>query len=168
MIRQAAESELPAIMSMIGLVVRQMRDEGSDQRSEQYPAAADFLSDIRQGSLFVETAEGEPGELRALACLNREEPEENAPVRWSRPGPATVIHRLAVHPGHRKQGIAKALFLFAEDLARGSGTDYIRSDTYSLNAPMNALFVKLGYRQTGGIRFPGRREEFFCYDKRLG
>jgi Sortase and related acyltransferases len=164
MIRHAAEADLPAIMEIIAAVVLQMREEGSDQWDEGYPARANFRADIEHGCLYVD-AEGE--ELRAVACFNRDEPAEYAPIQWSREEAAIVIHRLAVHPTHRNRGIAKELFRFAEELARRDGTSYIRSDTYSLNTRMNALFAKMGYRRTGVIRFLGRRSDFYCYDKVL-
>lgn len=164
MMRHASEADLPAIMEIIAAVVRQMREEGSDQWDDGYPARADFLADIGRGSLYVD-AEGE--ELRAVACFNRDEPAEYGPVHWSREGAATVIHRLAVRPDCRNRGIAQGAFRFAEGLARENGTRYIRSDTYSLNDRMNALFAKMGYRRTGVISFHGRRSDFYCYDKVL-
>ena len=168
MIRQANETDLLGIMSIIGLVVPQMLNEGNDQWNEQYPTQADFLADIEHGELFVDVAEQEPLTVRAVACFNQEEPAEYKQVQWSRPGTATVIHRLAVHPDFRNQGIARSLFVLAEDIARKTGTAYIRSDTYSRNPRMNSLFMRMEYRQTGVIRFLGRRDEFNCYDKVLG
>jgi GNAT superfamily N-acetyltransferase len=167
-IRIATESDLPGIMAMVGLAVAQMLAEGSDQWSESYPSRADFSADIGRGELFVEAVDEGPIDVRAVACLNREEPEEYGSVRWSREGRATVVHRLAVHPDCRGRGFAKGLFLFAEDLARRNGTEYIRSDTYSLNARMNALFSRMGYARTGVIAFPRHRAEFYCYDKVIG
>lgn len=168
MIRIATESDLPGIMAMVGLVVAQMRAEGSDQWSESYPSCADFSADLGRGELFVEAVDEGPIEVRAVACLNRKEPMEYGSVHWSREGRATVLHRLAVHPDCRGRGFAKGLFLFAEDLARRNGTGYLRSDTYSLNERMNALFARMGYARTGVIAFAGHRAEFYCYDKAIG
>lgn len=167
MIRLARPSDIEGIASMIAAAVELMRAEGSDQWDDSYPARADFLGDIGSGQLYVDEAEdGEPA-VRAVACLNREQPAEYGTVRWSREGEALVIHRLAVHPACRGQGLAKALFALAEREARSRGIPCIRSDTYSLNGKMNALFAAMGYRRTGEIRFHGRRAPFYCYDKVL-
>ena len=56
---------------------------------------------------------------------------------------------------------------FAEQKAAEMGADYLKSDTYSTNKQMNALFRKMGYKYVGDTRFPGRELQFYCYEKIL-
>ncbi len=167
MIRAAAERDLDGIMDIVGRVVAEMRAEDIDQWSEEYPARADFRADIADGALWVDEEEGGAGALRGVVCINREEPPEYRDGAWSRDGASLVIHRLAVHPGCRRRGVGRGLLLLAEELAGAEGVSYLRSDTYSLNGRMNALFARMGYRRAGDIRFPGHRYVFHCYDKEL-
>lgn len=168
MIRIASEADLDGIMAIIGRVVAEMRAEGIDQWSDAYPVRADFLADIADRSLWVDEEEG-TGErrLRGVVCINRDEPPEYRDGAWSRDASSLVIHRLAVHPDCRRQGVGRGLLLLAEDLARQNGLAYLRSDTYSMNVRMASLFALMGYRRAGDIRFPGHRQVFHCYDKDL-
>jgi GNAT superfamily N-acetyltransferase len=167
MIRKATEVDLERIMELIIRVVRDMREEGIDQWNDDYPARSDFLADILAGELYLDESDEEPRGIRGVVCINQVEPEEYRTASWSKPGPAVVIHRLAVNPDYRRRGVAAGLFSLAEDQARRNGSLYIRSDTYSRNAKMNALFVRQGYVRAGDIHFRGRVEVFHCYDKVL-
>jgi GNAT superfamily N-acetyltransferase len=167
MIRKATEADLDRIMELIDRVVRGMRAEGIDQWNDDYPVRSDFRADILAAELYLDESEVEPRGLRGVACINKVEPEEYRTASWSKAGPAIVIHRLAVNPDFRQRGVAAGFFLLAEDLARRNGCFYLRSDTYSRNAKMNALFVRQGYARAGDIHFKGRVEVFHCYDKIL-
>jgi GNAT superfamily N-acetyltransferase len=168
MIRRATAADLDQIMEIISHAVREMQAENVDQWNDGYPALSDFRSDAERGELYVDESDQERGRLRGVVCINRDEPEEYGAADWSRNGPATVVHRLAVDPAFRNQGVARGLLRKAEELAAADGSGYVRSDTYSLNVRMNALFVREGYVRAGTIRFPGRKEVFVCYDKVVG
>ncbi len=164
MIRRAVETDIGEVMRIIEEVIREMRAEGSDQWSEAYPSAADFLADIRRRELFVHETEGR---LAGFLCVNGREHEAYRSLVWSAERRATVLHRMAVDATMRGRGVASGLMRFAEEVAFEEGTGYLRSDTYSLNGPMNALFRKEGYRFVGEVHFPGRPRVFNCYDKIL-
>jgi ribosomal protein S18 acetylase RimI-like enzyme len=79
-----------------------------------------------------------------------------------------VVHRLAVDPACRGKGVATALMLEAEVVARKREITALRVDTNTQNEATQKLFPKLGYRLAGetGLGFrPGLR--FRCYEKRL-
>jgi len=93
---------------------------------------------------------------------------EYAEVGWDTAEPAIVVHRLAVDPACRGQGVAAALMHQAETVARSRGIDVLRVDTNTKNLATQRLFPKLGYVKAGeiGLSFrPGLR--FCCYEKRL-
>ncbi len=93
---------------------------------------------------------------------------EYAEAGWDLREAAIVVHRLAVDPAYRGAGIASALMLQAEQVARERGISVLRVDTNTQNPATQRLFPKLGYTLAGEISLafrPGLR--FFCYEKRL-
>lgn len=166
MIRKAVLEDMDQIMVIIKKVVVIMQDSGNDQWSESYPSYDDFHADIIAGDLFVDS--DSDGTIKAVICLNRDEPEEYGGIPWKYERPALVIHRMAVAPEYHGNGLAKKLITYAEERALELNLDYIRSDTCSRNNGMNALFKKLGYEFPGTLRFPGCKFDFNCYEKYIG
>lgn len=164
MIRKAQMNDLEGIMAIVAGVKEEMRAEGRAQWGDSYPLSGDFAADIAAQTLYIhETA----GRIGGFVCVNAIEPEEYRDVLWSRNEKALVIHRMAVDGHFRKQGIGLQLMKHAEERALLAGIGYLKSDTYSLNPQMNALFKKLNYRFQGEIHFPGREKAFYCYEKVL-
>lgn len=163
-IRAAQTKDLHQIMDIVRQAVAGMRAEGSDQWNEEYPATANFAADIAEGSLFVDA---DMDEIRGVVCLNHDEPPQYLDIPWVRDAKALVIHRMAVGIAHRGTGVVSRLMDHAETRARQLGLNYIRSDTYSLNPRMNAVFEKRGYVLRGHTRFEGRSNDFNCWDKVL-
>ena len=162
MIRLALPSDLESIVASLESIVAAMRAQGNDQWGPAYPTADHFVRDCAEGVLFVDDDEGQ---VRGFEVLNFEEPEQYDALPWNVGRPALVIHRLAVVPKFRRQGVAERLFAFAEGQAAERGFEGLRSDTYSRNPAMNALFSKRGWRTVGTLRFPGREAEFFAWEK---
>ena len=164
MIRNATLSDLDSIAATLGTIVAAMRERGNDQWGPAYPTPDHFAADCREGSLFVDEREGR---IRGFAALNFAEPEQYGPLPWTVGRPALVVHRLAVVPEFRRQGVADGLFAFAEAMASARKLAGLRSDTYSRNPAMNALFAKRGWRMVGTLNFPGREAEFWAWEKTL-
>ena len=165
MIRNAKFEDIEAILEIVRKAVAFMRDDGNDQWNSSYPVQNDFYNDIKSNHLFVD-AENE-GRIKSFVCLNQQEPDEYAGVKWSVNIPALVIHRMAVAPLYHGRGLAKELFNFAERKAVELNLHYIRSDTCSRNISMNTLFRKFGYKKAGKIRLPGYDYDYNCYEKIL-
>ena len=165
MIRQATIADLDDVMTIIQATVAIMNQEGNDQWSEEYPIRADFEQDIVKEELYVYCdKEGVP---RGLVCLNEEQLEAYEPLAWQLETPALVIHRMAVDPTARRQGIATQLMNFAEDMAAQCGLQQVRTDTYHCNERMQALFEKMGYCKVGQCYFIEELGAFYCYEKLL-
>ena len=111
-----------------------------------------------------------PGGLPAnvgCAVFNTQEEPAYAAIPWSVPGPAMVIHKLAVDPAVQRRGVASALFACCEDLARQQGIASLRIDTYSLNDRMQALIRRQGFTPTGAVHFPINPLPYPCFEKVL-
>jgi ribosomal protein S18 acetylase RimI-like enzyme len=164
-VRQATFKDVPAIMAIMRRVVPLMRASGNLQWDDEYPSVAVFERDVDRAQLWV--AEMESGLVGVAAITTDQEPEYTN-VGWDISESAIVVHRVAVDPAFRGQGIAEALMLQAESVARSRGIGVLRVDTNTQNEATQKLFPKLGYTLSGetGLGFRvGLR--FLCYEKRL-
>ena len=164
MIRKAVKKDLAEIMVIIKETVAEMKTYGNTQWDDSYPQEKDFAKDISKGELYVDEREGE---VAGFICVNQIEPAEYEDLNWSSKEKAMVVHRLSVNPKLRRMGIASGIMQFADELARSRGIRYMKTDTYSVNPKMNALFLKCGYKLIGEMSFLGKEKPFNVYEKLL-
>lgn len=162
MIRKAKINDLDKIMEIIKLTVEEMISYNNTQWDENYPQSKDFMEDIKKEDLYVKDVNGE---IYGFICVNYMEPEEYKGLNWSSKEKAMIVHRMAVNPKFRNQGIGIQLMQFAEKLARENNIKYLKTDTYSINIKMNSLFKKCGFQYIGEMTFLGKEKLFYCYDK---
>ena len=162
MIRKATTMDISKIMEIITATISEMKLYNNTQWDETYPQAVNFLKDIEEGSLYVNELDNE---IRGFVCVNYVEPTEYNCISWQSLEKAMVIHRMAVNPNFRNQGVGISLLKFSEELALKNGVSYLKTDTYSINDKMNSLFKKFGFRLAGEMEFLGKEKPFYCYDK---
>ncbi len=162
MIRKATKIDISKIMEIITTTVKEMKLYNNTQWDENYPQAKNFSKDIETGDLYVDELNGE---IRGFVCVNYAEPTEYRCINWHSSEKAMVIHRMAVNPNFRNQGIGISLLKFSEELALKNGILYLKTDTYSINDKMNALFKKFGFQLAGEMEFLGKEKPFYCYEK---
>ncbi len=165
MVRKANAADIGNIMAIIRETLVEMAAYGNNQWDETYPLEKDFLGDIQKGDLYVAEREGA---LVGFVCINQVEPAEYNGLPWGMRETALVVHRMAVNPVYRRNGIGKELMQFADELAVKNNIRYLKTDTYSINTKMNALFVKCGYRLVGEMSFLNKVKPFYCYERVLG
>jgi len=164
-IRLANYTDVPLIMNLIAEVVPAMIASGNYQWDNTYPNAEVFSEDINAGQLWVALVDEN---VAGVAAITTEQYPEYAEVGLDINQAAIVVHRLAVSPGYRGKGIAAALLLQAEEVARERSIPILRIDTNTANQATQKLFPKVGYVYAGeiGLKFrPGLR--FYCYEKQL-
>lgn len=161
---KANSTDIEEIMEIIEATIEGMKAENNTQWDANYPIAEDFEMDIENGTLYVKKVNGE---IAGFICVDRNEPEEYQAIDWTSSKACLVIHRMAVNPVYRRQGIGGELIQFASILANQQGVSYIKTDTYSINIGMNALFKKQGYKYVGKMHAFGREKPFFCYEKQV-
>lgn len=164
MLRKAIVNDVASIMGIMQRIITEMHGYRNFQWDENYPQAKDFIADIGKGDLFVSLKDNR---IAGFICINREEPKEYTGLRWSCAKEALVIHRMGVSTDCRKAGIGAELVGFADLLAKRSGIDYLKTDTYSLNVKAQGLFQKQGYTFVGEMNFLGKEKPFYCYEKSL-
>jgi ribosomal protein S18 acetylase RimI-like enzyme len=169
-VRPAKFEDVEAVMALVRCVVPLMRASGNLQWDDGYPNAGVFERDVERSQLWVaEIVTPIGSEIAGVAAITTDQEPEYARVGWDICEPAIVVHRVAVDPAFRGKGVAFALMMQAEAVARSRGIAVLRVDTNSQNEATQKLFPKLGYAFAGeiGLSFrPGLR--FLCYEKRLG
>lgn len=164
-IRPACAADLADIWALVQRAVRHMNALGNPQWGEDYPTKCHYADDIARGELYL--AHAPSGALLGAACINCDESPEYAAVSWCVPGPAVVVHRMAVDPDAQRQGVGKALFSCAVEIARAKGVASLRVDTYGENNKMQALLLGFGFQPVGEINLHGRPLKFPCFEKTL-
>jgi ribosomal protein S18 acetylase RimI-like enzyme len=165
LVRLAANEDVAAVMRLVRRIVPLMRASGNLQWDDAYPNAEVFGRDVEAKQLWIAEVDGQ---IAGFAAITTDQQAEYALAGLDVTEEAIVVHRLAVDPAYRGKGIAAALMVQAETVARERGIEILRIDTNVDNQATQALFPKLGYRLAGEVGFefrPGLR--FLCYEKRL-
>jgi ribosomal protein S18 acetylase RimI-like enzyme len=165
LIRRCSSADIDQVMALVHRVVPMMRASGNLQWDEEYPNVQVFEKDVRLRQLWVADVEGE---IAGFAAITTDQEPEYADVGWDISEQAIVVHRLAVDPAFQGKGIAAALMVQAETVARERGVKVLRVDTNAQNQVTQRLFPKLGYVLAGEIKLgfrPGL--SFLCYEKRI-
>ncbi len=164
-IRLATPDDVPGLLELLKRVVPLMQQAGNFQWDDTYPNEVVFADDIDKQQLWVAEIDGQ---LAGVSAITTDQEPTYAEVGWDITQTAIVTHRLAVDPAFRGQGVAKALLLQADEVARQRDILVLRIDTNTQNQATQRLFPTLGYLFAGeiGLDFrPGLR--FLCYEKRL-
>lgn len=164
MFRRALGVDLPGVMQIIQSIVAEMKYTPHPQWDEKYPTAKDFEQDIKREELYV-LMEGKV--IKGFVCLNQIEADAYQTLRWSSSESCLVIHRLGVHPDYRNQGVATELLEAVEKIALQRQIKYLKTDTYSVNYKMQAIFTKCNYHKVGELYFEAKPEVFYAYEKQL-
>jgi len=162
--RKAKHEDIMSIVAILDPIVKEMNATGNYQWDHKYPKAKDFEKDIECGTLYVYE---DSGVIGGFICIDSNEPQEYRSARWSQNNEAMIIHRMAVNVSSRGQGIAKKMMYFAEQIALANGIHYLKTDTFSGNENMNALFRRVGFRKVGDINLQGKEGLFSCYEKQV-
>ena len=163
-IRPARAGDLDPVWALARRAVNWMNQQGHPQWGADYPTLDLYKGDIVRGDLWC--AE-EGGAIAGVACITPEKPGEYPAEIWQAPGPALVIHRMAVEPTAQGRGIARALFAQAEKLAHMRKMAALHIDTYTENTRMQAIIRSLGFVQRGSIHLHGRPLPYPCFEKLL-
>lgn len=162
--RKAVIEDTKEIMQIIKETIAEMRTYSNTQWDENYPQEKDFTNDIKRGYLYVAERESK---LVGFICINKVEPAEYNGLNWSLKEDCMVVHRMAVNPNYRRSGIGTELMKFVDELALANNIRYLKTDTYSINTKMNALFKKCGYHLVGEMSFLEKEKPFYCYEKNI-
>jgi ribosomal protein S18 acetylase RimI-like enzyme len=162
-IRLAHRKELEVLNSIVKDATKSMDEQGIPQWDEIYPNREILSKDIERQEMHVIEA---GGRVAGLIVMNEDQSPEYAAVEWMYPGRPLVVHRLTIHPGYQRIGLATRLMDFAEETAAIKRHACIRLDAFTRNPAAFTLYENRGYRKAGVVHF--RKGEFFCYEKAIG
>ena len=149
------------VMRLIKEAIVEMESHNIYQWDEIYPDYQTMLSDIQAETMF---GVFKNGELAGIVILNEEQSPEYSSIKWESSNTNTlVMHRLCVRPKFQRQGIAKQLLNFSEELAVKGNYKSIRLDAFSANHFALDLYSNNGYKKRGMVTF--RKGDFHCYEK---
>ncbi len=164
--RYATTADIEQILAITDSARRFQRQCGFRQWEDGYPAYENIAADIAaQGAYIFEnegtsakaadiTIEGsnivERENIVAYAYLTEGDAEYDRLSRiWHYPGPYGVIHRLAIAPGFRGQGLAAQILAMSEAHLAAQGTRAMRIDTGQDNIVMQRILSRAGYTCRG-------------------
>lgn len=127
-VRLATPADLPAIRAVVGAAYARYLD-----RMDRPPAPmlADYAAEVESGRLWVT---GEP--VTGLIELTEH-------------GDRLHVANIAVHPSAQGAGLGRRLMEFAEEQARQRGLDRLDLYTNEVMTENQAIYARLGYRETG-------------------
>lgn len=164
--RYATTADIEQILTITDSARRFQRQCGFRQWEDGYPAYDDIAADIAaQGAYIFEnegtsakaadiTIEGsnivERENIVAYAYLTGGDAEyDRLSGIWHYPGPYGVIHRLAIAPGFRGQGLAAQILAMSEAHLAAQGIRAMRIDTGQDNIVMQRILSRADYTCRG-------------------
>ncbi len=163
MIRTAKLGEIPRIMSLTRACAKHMTGMGIEQWNDHYPSENAFLNDLSRGELYLMDISEK---IVGCITISTHMDDEYRPVKWLTPnGNNVYIHRLAVHPEHQGQGLARQLMDHAENMAKAENRLSVRLDTFSKNERNQRFYEARGYKKLEPVYFPKQSPHpFYCYE----
>jgi ribosomal protein S18 acetylase RimI-like enzyme len=127
-VRLATLADLPAIRDVVGAAYARYLD-----RMDRPPAPmlADYAAEVESGRLWV-TGEPVTGLIELIEA-----------------GTSLHVGNVAVHPSAQGSGLGRRLLEFAEEQARQRGLDRLDLFTNKVMTENQAIYARLGYRETG-------------------
>ncbi len=116
-----------------------------------HPTAEQIAAYIQSGFLY---SFEESGEILGAVAITPFQGAEYQTIDWQmvcRNHEVSVVHFLAVAPGHQGCGIARKIMRNAIEIAKKNGSQSVRLDALSCNLPAHRLYQSLGF-ETRGIR----------------
>lgn len=137
-VRRLASAELPALVELWRASGLPIKPGGRDRKDRLERELKDYPGD------FIGAFDG-PALVGAVLAT------------WD--GRKGWINRLAVHPSHRRQGIARMLIAAAERELDDRGALIIAALVETDNTPSRELFGRAGYEDYGEIVYVSKRKD---------
>lgn len=168
--RRAVEADMERILQIIAQAQRQMREAGSLQWQNGYPARRDIDADLRRGCGYVLQRPDmeEPQAVIAYGAVifDGEAAYRDIEGAWLGEQAYVVLHRLAVADGEKCRGVATEFFHRTVRLARERGIGSFRVDTNFDNHRMLHILRREGFVYCGKVHYESG--ERLAFEKPLG
>ncbi|WP_125709794.1 GNAT family N-acetyltransferase [Companilactobacillus zhongbaensis] len=152
-LRQARSEDLPKVLDIISGAKKTLRDRGVDQWQTGYPDEAILKQDLNDGINYVMLLDGEVVGTAALQQGIEPNYEKLVNGKWDAESNKeySVIHRIAVEPGHQGQHLSAALIRQLLTISYQLGYSDVRIDTHPENLVMQHVITTNGFVEKGEI-----------------
>ncbi len=152
--RMACIKDISAIWEIMHQAKAHMKNYGSRQWDDDYPAFSTIEDDIERNEGYVICKDQEIV-IYGVISFAGEPVYDQIDDKWPNKLPYLTIHRLAVNDKFKQQGFAQRFFQLAEKEALKSGITNFRIDTNFDNAFMLHLIDKMGFHFAGEVVYRG-------------
>ena len=149
--RKAVVKDIDEIMEIINAAQNYLAEQGIDQWQNNYPNQKTIKEDMKNDNLYV--LEKKNRVTAVAAIIFGEDPTydyiENG--NWLSDGLYAVIHRAAVAPEYKGQGLVSKIFENTYKMAKELKAESLRIDTHPDNLPMQRAIEKENFSYCGII-----------------
>lgn len=152
-LRRARQDDLPKVKEIIEGAKKTLRDRGVDQWQRGYPNEAILEQDLAEGINYVLLLDGEVVGTAALQQGYDKNYQDITNGKWDGDSDVTysIIHRIAVEPGHQGQHLSAALIQQLMTMSYSLGYEDVRIDTHPENLVMQHVIKANGFVEKGII-----------------
>lgn len=160
----ARQEDLQSAMDILNAGREFQRLQGFVQWPDGFPDEDSIRNDLLTGNGYVLKV---GDEIAAYLYIGFEGDPAYPAIKgsWHHEEPYAVIHRMAVSPAFRGQGIASIVFSLAEQFCAKHGANTLRIDTGEQNMRMQHVLIKNGYSYCGTVIQGGGYR--MAFDKKL-
>lgn len=164
-LESAQQNDLQAAMDILNAGREFQRAQGFVQWPDGYPDEGSIREDLSTGKGYVLKADGK---IAAYLYIGFDGDPAYPAIKgaWYHDEPYAVIHRMAISPEFRGQGIASVVFSLAEKFCAEQGANTLRIDTDAQNKRMQHVLEKNGFSYCGTVIQGGG--DRLAFDKKLG
>ena len=163
--RNTQDKDRAQVVSLWQQARSYFKENGIDQWQDGYPDEACLQADMAAGESYVLVDEKTEEVLATCFISFAGEPDYDViqDGSWQKEEPYGVVHRVAVTPARKGQGLAGQLIDQAAAMCRERGIDSMRMDTHEDNRSMQRMLTKNGfvYRGIIHLRRDGARRVAF-------
>lgn len=150
-IEQAQKQDLAAIMKIINSSKKFLKEAGSTQWQNGYPADADIAADIASGSAWILKVDDRIAGY-AAAVVGDEPTYQKIDGAWVNDNdPYATIHRVAISSEFRGMRLSHQLMSNLISVLVSRNITNFRIDTTFVNVRMQKLATKIGFEKRGII-----------------
>lgn len=158
-------SNIDEIFQLYQDAKEELDKHGIFQWTKNYPTRSIVEADLRNKVLFVLKNNEE---IIGAITISEDQEAEYKNINWKfNETKVLVIHRLVIAPQFQRNGYAKKLMDFAENLAKENNYTSIKLDAYSKNENVVRFYEKRKYCIRGEIYFPERTFPFYAMEKEI-
>ncbi len=165
LVRRTEKRDIDKILLIIEAAREYFREAGIPQWQGEYPSRKVIEEDMARGESYVCECGGEICAFCAIVGGIEPDYVKIYEGKWKNDREYLSLHRVAVSPTFKGQGVGAAFVSKAVELALERPVYDIKCDTHRDNASMRRMLEKNGFEECGIIYLVKDGEERIAYQK---